>query len=245
MLIETFMDKLNISVRNDTGTINLISGWILKKIKDKEKLDSAKSFAREIGVSNAMLSKYAKSIGYDNFSEVIFLIKNTIDGEGKEEEIISDSKIKKASKLILNSRKIFFVGVSSGYLSNLDFSHKLNRLDLWCVTSMNKYEQIGQSKLLTSDDLIIVNSVSLQHIWMKQIIDQTEAKVMVLTASDQKIKSDIIFHYNPKENASFNRNKTVKNRIIVLNIYDQIFNELIKDKRLSKLLRISSYSPKK
>lgn len=245
MIIEKFMDKLNTSVRKDTGTINLISGWIYKKIKDKEYIESAKAFAFEIGISNAMLSKYAKSLGYDNFAEIIFLVKSSIENDGSDEEIISDSKIKAAARMILDCRKIYFVGVSSGYLTNSDFSHKLNRLDLWCVTNMNKYEQIGQSKLLTSDDLVIINSVSLQHTWMTDILNNTSAKTIVLTASDNKIKPDILFHYFPQENASFNRRKTIKNRIEVLNIYDQIFSEMTRNSKLERLLKITSYSPKK
>lgn len=244
-IVDKFMDNINKSVRGNSVMVGHISNWILEKIKKEEYIESAKTLAYEIGVSNAMLSKYSKIIGYDNFSEVIFLVKCAINTDNNLSDKVTDKKIKKASNLITGSRKIFFVGVSNAYLTNMDFWHKLCRLDLWCVPGINKYEQIGQSKLLTKDDLIILNSVSMQHTWMKKLLEESPAKKIVITAADAKLDADVVFHYEAKEDSSFRRLSTIKNRLEVMKVYDAIFTEMLKDDKYKKLLIKSGYSHKK
>ena len=242
VLIKEFMNRINKSTRTDNGTTKYISLSILKKINNCNPFLSAKEFASDIGVSNAMLTKYTKSMGYKNFSEIMFLVRSSIKLSMEKNGEVTQPSMTKASKLISESRKIFFIGVSSGYISNTDFAQKLNRLDKWTVLPPNKYEQIGQATLLTEKDLIILNSVSLQHTWMLDIISNTKAKVILITASNKKVTCDILFKYKVSENTSFKREVTAESRIEVLKIFDEIFKCMINsEKNKEQLIKTSYY----
>ncbi|WP_169734601.1 hypothetical protein [[Mycoplasma] collis] len=70
-----------------------------------------------------------------------------------------------------------------------------------CIHVLNKYEQIGISKILTENDLIIVNSVSLQHKWIVDIMETTKTKIVLVSSwMPQHLKSKINYFFKISSN---------------------------------------------
>lgn len=149
----------------------IISTHLLKKLAKGEKLKPTKEFCAEIFVSTSTMSNFIKVIGLSNYKELIFIHNLSIEtNNNAENEVkkpagkeLSEKNYSEAGKLIEWARKVFFLGVSSNHFANLDLAVKLQRIDKWVVVPSGKYEQVGLSKLLTEDDLIICSSISLQH----------------------------------------------------------------------------------
>ena len=245
-MLENYKSRLNKIANSNNEMMKYIANELIFRNVQKKEITKAVEFSKEIGVSNALLTKFTKVIGYRTFAEIIFLhnecVKNIIEVEKENRSI---NKFDKAAEIIDKSRKIFLVGVSSGYIENLEFAKKLNRLDKWTVCSDNKYEQIGGARILTHLDVIVINSVSLQHSWMEKIINETKAKVILVTSNkDLRFPKDNVLkiYYSSGESTSFERTYTIGSRLKVMEILDGIFTSLLSTRpELKALLNLSSY----
>lgn len=233
-------------VKNENKTsIGLIAKYLLNNLDQKTKIESANQIARDIAVSNAMISRFCLVMGFKNIYEVLFLQKLTKTQEQEQKYHNSDLMIKKAAAFIENARKVFFIGVSNGFLINQDFARKINRLDKWTYVSDNKYEQVGNARLLIEKDLLIVNSVSLQHTWMRKIIKNTLAKVILISDTipkELKNKITIFFPLLSDHSDNIHRNVTYEERTSALKILDLIFQELINKRHNQLLLKATRYN---
>lgn len=220
-----------------------IAKILTNKIYKKIKIERAIEIANEANVSNATITKFVKAIGFNNFNELALIHNSSLVTKEKEAKVTNDDIIK-AAELIDKARKILFIGVSNSYIINEDFGTKLQRMDKWVVMNPSKYEQAGLAKLLNEQDLLIVNSISLQHTWMSDLAKMTKAKVIVITAVDKKslkFDSDIYFKIRTGERNDLFRIVTMENRNEVYKVFDQIMGALLKNDDNFKMLEASSY----
>lgn len=220
-----------------------IAKILTNKIYKKIKVERAIEIANEANVSNATITKFVKAIGFNNFNELALIHNSSLVTKEKEAKVTNDDIIK-AAELIDKARKILFIGVSNSYIINEDFGTKLQRMDKWVVMNPSKYEQAGLAKLLNEHDLLIVNSISLQHTWMSDLAKKTKAKVIVITAVDKKslkFDCDIYFKIRTGERNDLFRIVTMENRNEVYKVFDQIMGALLKNDDNFKMLEASSY----
>lgn len=244
-MISTLIEyqKVLEQTKNEHNSFGRIAGILLFKIKSFNKVTTATDLAEESYVSNATITKFIKHLGFNNFNELAF-----IHNQNKEiietETITTEDEYKNVADEINNARKILFIGVSNSHFINLDFANKLMRLDKWVINTPSKYEQVGFSKIITEKDLLIVNSVSLQHTWMIDIIKKTKGKVILISSIEPStlgVKPDHFFKLDAKEKSDHFRIFTEQNRIMALQVFDEIFHHLIKDKKNYEALRMTSY----
>ncbi len=238
--------KLNAIRRNSSITNAHIANEILKLVKNSTKIYKSKDLAQLLNVSSAAISKFVKKCDFNNFNELCFVHNQSISKE--YEGNIYNQVIKDAANLISNSHKILFVGVSGSYINNLDFARKLQRLNKCVFTPESKYDQIGLSKLLTNNDLVIINSLSLQHTWILDLIKITKAKIMLSSSfipNDKVIKDKInVFNHveNVKDFKGGLRLYSTDSLLKVVTFYIKIFEYLINDEDNFQYLQTSSYN---
>ncbi|QZE12314.1 hypothetical protein [Mycoplasma sp. Ms02] len=208
-----------------------IAEALRKKLKKKIKIGKAVVFCNEISISPSTFTNFSKELGFENVREMIYTHNQIIrDSEPKVVTNESDKTIKSAASLIQNARKIMLIGVSGTLGINHDLNIKLLRMGMNTVFVANKYEQIGLSRILTSDDLIIVNSISLSHKWMTDIIEETEAKVLLISSSlPTKIKHKVteFFLVETTERHDGMRLYSSDSRLVSTRFIYKVFDELM------------------
>lgn len=244
-MVNKYKIKLNSMDRN-CSTVNQHILNKLSELRTKKIIIHSAVFLKEFSsVSLSSLSKFSRKLGYGSINIVIFLNNNSFK-EIKNNKKNINSKIFDAASFINLANKVFFVGVSGSHIINKDFSEKLIRLDKWVICNDNKYNQIGNSKLLNENDVVIVNSLSLQHPWIRELIISCKAKIILFTSNREFIapKNTISFYTQDNINfdGSFDRTYTTDARIKTLKMYDEIFNELIKRDIYINNLKKTSYN---
>lgn len=231
------------SIKRENNSFSRIAGLLLWKIKSFDKLTTATALAEESYVSNATITKFIKHLGCGNFNEMAFIHNQNKEVVETKVEVI-DANFKSAADALNKAKKIFFIGVSNSHYINSDFANKLTRIDKWVINTPSKYEQVGLSKILTDKDIIIVNSVSLQHTWMIEIMKKTAAKIILVSSVDPatiKVKPTFYFRLTAKERSDHFRVTTEENRLQALKIFDSLFHALIQNKTNYDLLHKTSY----
>ncbi|QGZ97526.1 hypothetical protein GE118_01785 [Mycoplasma sp. NEAQ87857] len=220
-----------------------IAQSLLNKVKNKKKLYKATTFCEEIAISPASLSMFSKKLNFTNVKELIFIHNNSLNLD----KIIDKEKnqqLVKAANLINKANKILFIGVSSSIASNLDFHIKLVRMNKNSILLWNKYEQVGISRILTSKDVIVINSISLSHKWMIDVIKNTEAKIILISSwipKEIENKVSFFFQIKGKERHDGLRLFTLEGRLLITEIYYKIFKILTEDSTNYKYLEKSAY----
>ncbi|WP_027120585.1 MurR/RpiR family transcriptional regulator [Mycoplasmopsis lipofaciens] len=239
----SYISNLIVISKEGSNTNKYISEKLLLYIKNKIKLSKAINFCQEIGVSPAAITILSKKIGLKNVKELIFVHNNSLILK-EEDKDLEDSIYSKIASLINISEKIFFIGVSGAIGVNLDFQIKLLRMNKNAILLMNKYEQIGISKLLTEKDTIILNSVSLQHKWMIDIIKNTKANVVLLSSwLPKNIKNKVTYFLKIKDNERHDglRLYTMEGRVTTSRMFFHIFKKLQENSDNYKNLQLTSY----
>ncbi|AKA50031.1 hypothetical protein [Mycoplasmopsis gallinacea] len=241
---DQYLAKL-IKIKKERSNINgYIAEQLLHKLKMKQRIERGVEFCEEIGVSPSALSIFVKVFEVNNAKEIFFLHNSSINAK-YEIENNEDQKIVQAAELINKAHRNFFIGVSGALGNNMDFQIKLLRMNKTAIIVWNKYEQIGISRLLNKDDVIIVNSVSLQHSWMIDLIKYTEAKIILLSSwmpDEIKDKVTIFFQILSKEQNDGMRLYAMEGRMFVSEIYYRIFKVMQQDPKNFKNLQITSFN---
>lgn len=243
--INNYIQQLEYLKEHDQTIMSLIAKYLLNNLDSKREITEARQIANTIGISNAMISKFCKKLGYKNIYEVLFLQKITKNFSQEHKNKNQVVNVIQAVNLIEKARKIFFLGVSNGFLVNQDFARKINRLDKWTYVTDNKYEQIGNARLLGASDLLIATSVSLQHRWMQKIIKTTPAKVILIShVLPHNLKSNVTLYFQVFSSIldTVHRNVTYEPRTNALKIFDQIYQKLTSYGHNKCLLTLTRYN---
>lgn len=229
-----------------------ISLTLLHNLNNKNEITTSSSMCDELFISKATMSKFVRQMNFVNFEHMKFVHNGWLTKAEKEETIsknvnnnVNINFVEEVANQIQNSRKVFFVGVGSSYICNLDFANKLQRLDIWTLCSHSKYDQVGLSNLLGPEDFLIVTSVSLQHSWMKEVIRRSSKCPTLLISSGDLVDDNLNVKWyvdiNAKERTDAFRLYTEKSRVQIIEFFDSIFKELVKSKSLNENLQKSAY----
>ncbi|VEU76005.1 hypothetical protein [Mycoplasmopsis columboralis] len=229
-------------------TSNDINGYIASELLSRNKkgtfISQAKEFCEEIGVSPSAFTFFSRKIKLNNVKEIVYIHNQLIENREAKIKDTKNTLAKDVAKLINSSNKIHLVGVSGAAGMNMDLQIQLLRMNKNCIQMWNKYEQIGLSKILTENDLVIVNSISLQHQWMIKIMEMTSAKIVLISSwIPEHLESKISYFYKISTNERQDglRIFTSEGREKTLAFYNSILKELRSDPTNYEYLTRSSY----
>ena len=243
-MINNFFYKLNELREHPNKNIGRITNIIIDTMKQNKIIDSTKKLAQLCSVSPSMITKYTKISGYNNTNEILFLMQEIVNQEKNQKHTSKNNIYKEIATYIWSCRKIQLVGRGNAYITNQDFKSKLERLDLWAIQANSKYEEIGYANLLTYKDLMIINSTTLQHDYINQLITNSNCKILLIT-NNQKIKETpnmwVINYQIDNIEQRFDRYYTMQARNLTLTIFDNIFKEIMNIDGAIELLKLTRY----
>ncbi|UUD36593.1 SIS domain-containing protein [Mycoplasmopsis citelli] len=232
-------------LKNSTDDINsYIADEILTRHKQGILIPQAYKFCTEIGVSPSSFTFFAKKIRLNNVREILYIHNFLIENDQEKTKKTKVTAAQEVAKFIDQCNKILFIGISGSTWMNMDFSIQLLRMNKFAIHLPGKYEQIGLSKILTPDDLLIVNSVSLKHKWMLDIMENTRAKIVLISTwipEHLKEKINVFYKINVKERQDGLRVFTSEAREKSLQFYNYVLKELRNNPVNLEFLTKSSY----
>ncbi|ATZ18442.1 RpiR family transcriptional regulator [Williamsoniiplasma somnilux] len=219
-LLDGFEDNISLGDKNLITAIN----------KEPESFVnlSIVEFSKRINAANSTVSKFVRRLGFENYRDFQnyisknFYVKeeNHFYSSVKEEtkDIITiknydfyainetarkiDTKeTLKFVKDILNSKKIWCIGMGNSYLAAKDLSTSLNGLGLVSFSTNDIFGQISRLKLLNKDDVLIFFSERFSQKEYFRLINMAEklgTKIAIITAVNNffvKTKVDHIINF--------------------------------------------------
>ncbi|WEV68765.1 MurR/RpiR family transcriptional regulator [Bifidobacterium sp. ESL0775] len=142
--------------------------------------------SRESGVSTATLSRFARTLGYETFSQLRWALSSEINSQAKSVEdisaedspktvakktltaniatltetfaLINEHDLEQAKEYIVHSRKIAFYGLGGSNIVALDAYHKLMRMPLNVIYNIEYHMALMQTTSMGPKDCAIVIS---------------------------------------------------------------------------------------
>lgn len=141
--------------------------------------------AERIGVSESMITKFVRTLGFEGFKEFKIYLATDSRGEGKELiygeislkddvksictkiynnnmralkdslRVLDFGNVDKAAELIVKAEKIFFYGSGSAAVAITNAQMRLYRLGLSCFSYSDSHAQIVSASLLRKNDVAI------------------------------------------------------------------------------------------
>ncbi len=242
--MNNFLKKMNNFIADNNKTISHMAKKIIAIIKTDKNIETSKQLANECDVSLSMVSKFCKKIGYKNVNEILFLIRLA---QQDLNSVVKNTDKKTYTSLmnkIIRARKILFVGRGNANIINCDFKAKLDRLGIWSQTTNSKYEEVGLSRICDERDLIIINSVTMQHEYLQTIIKNSFSNIVVITTAElmvDKPNVEVIKYNTNSRELRFDRVFSIDSRNAIQNIFDSVFEEMLKIPGNLELLKLTSY----
>ncbi len=175
--MKSVLNQLFINININPNSANNAISKILMKSYVTKKVPSIKELAKLSNVAESTISKFAISLGYKGYRELIFKIKLEIsDREIKqnlnitnnsysqfEEKVVEfikefryfENKIMKAKELIKISNKIHLFSSYQFQFEALFFSELLKRSGKECIYSTQMLDQINQVGKVSEKDFVI------------------------------------------------------------------------------------------
>lgn len=230
--------------------------------------DSTQQLAAEIGVSDASIIRFAQKIGYSGLSELKYTLQRELNYPTKKNEPKEYSSLATEYKLLIDSlfslfnpreinllctqviksSRIFIVGLDTNtYIAGL-LTHKFMNLGL-NFQSITTYDALKiYSQTSTSNDLIIVISLSGNRIQLSKLMERfhkNESFIALISNYEKSLcskYSDLVFLI-PKTNLLENSN-SISREILILQLFDMFFyNILSKNSSVyEKFIEISSFA---
>ncbi|UUM19529.1 MULTISPECIES: hypothetical protein [unclassified Mycoplasma] len=234
-----------INVKNSSNDIHsYIASELLIRNKRGILLTQARKFCTEIAVSPSTFTFFTRRIGLSNVKELLYIHNSMIENSEHKPKKIKLNNAYNLAQLINTAHKILLVGVSGASWMNQGFYIQLLRMNKNAIYVANKYEQFGLSKILTSKDLIIVNSISLQHNWMIKLMENTHAQVALISSWAPKHllnKLALFVEISSKERQDGLRIFTNDAREKTLKFFNKVLDELRENPENLNYLTKSSY----
>lgn len=195
LLIESYRMEM-------TYVEQLIADYFLAK-KQPITIDK---LSKHLAVSKASITRFCKKIALNNYKELIFLYKLSLDKTKKElsvssvvtaayhslatrsENIYVEQKIDQFCEYIHQHKMIHFYGKGFNSFAGLDFQFKFSRLGKYIRISSDENSISMASKFAESDELIVVSSLRGQDEKMRQAMREAKKKslsVLLVTSNQQ------------------------------------------------------------
>lgn len=247
--MKNIYEIINSEYKNLSISEQQVIDFVLK-YKDSENL-KLKYIMENLHVSTSTIIRACKKLGFSSFNMMKFsliaakdeemnmtkedfkVIKETITNDfTKTFNLLSEELVNQFVNLILNSKRIFCVGLGNSSMVVNEFNRQLKLLGLWSNNFNERYEIERIADIALEDDLIIVISLSGEDSKINELVLNLKSKRIKIASitnlgnnSLSKLSDVPIFVYNSK----FNRSK-IRSRLMLHVATTLIFEELLNKK---------------
>jgi DNA-binding MurR/RpiR family transcriptional regulator len=229
-----------------------IADYILEN-PNKVSHSSISDLSAELGIADSTFFQFTKTLGFNGFKDFkMALLKQendltavTIHEDDSEltmaqkvfdsnmttltdtKKLLKEEDLKKAVKMISESRRLYFFGVGGSEIVATDAYHKFLRSPISVGHSTDYHIQLMEASLLTDEDcaLFISHSgKSKETIHMAEAVKKAGTKVIIITSqanSPLAKLGDVVF-ISISEEIEF-RSEALASRIAQLSIIDSLY----------------------
>lgn len=157
----------------------------------------------------------------------INILKNTVD-------LISNEDIHKCASMIINARRIYFIGIGYSGIIAQDSNYKFMRIGLNSTSFDSSHNMIMMSSIMEDDDLIVAIShtgETKEIIKTIQIAKENNVKVISITENtDSSIAklSDVSLGYVSGE--TILESGSISSKVAQFFIVDLVYTQVVKEK---------------
>jgi len=202
-----------------------IADYLLRNSKEAKFL-TISVLARRIGVSESMITKFARTLGFEGFKELKIYLAADSPGEGKEMiygeislkddvksicakiynnniralkdslRVLDFDNIETAAKLIVKADKIFFYGSGSAAVAITNAQVRFYRLGLSCFAYSDSHAQIVSASLLGKNDVAVGVSNSGRSAGIVKALEIAQKSGAQTICVTNNLETPITWHSN-------------------------------------------------
>ena len=194
------------------------------------------TLAQEISISNK--SKTIINSNIENNEPAIDtakkLLSTNIATLEKTVDLIDNQDIHKCAKMIINSRRIYFVGIGYSGIIAQDSNYKFMRIGLNCMSFDSSHTMIMMASIMEKDDLLIAISHTGETdaiIKTVELAKQNNVDVISITQNQEsKLKdiSDVNLVYVSEE--TILETGSISSKLAQIFLLDLIYTQVVKEK---------------
>ncbi|MDF2542520.1 MAG: ybbH 1 [Herbinix sp.] len=207
---ETIFDRIHLIERYATKQEKVIINFILNHPVSDMILLSITEFSEKVGVGEATMLRFCRKLGLKGYSEFRFLLSQSATSDDTMEENEADkileymitalksthnlldySQITKAASLILKARHVYALGSGNSGVAAQEFCNKVLRYGVNCMYLADSHFQLIATSLLTSEDTLVLFSVSGGTQDMLEIAKRASASGVNLVIITNYLKSPL------------------------------------------------------
>ena len=149
-------------------------------------------------------------------------------------DIINGSEIHKSAQLIINAKRIYFIGIGYSGIIAQDSNYKFMRIGLNCLSFDSSHTMIMMSSIMQKGDLVIAISHSGETeeiIKTVEMAKQNEVDIISITKkkeSSLKSTSDIHLEYISEE--TLLETGSISSKLAQIFLIDLIYTQVVKEK---------------
>lgn len=161
------------------------------------------------------------------FDSNIRILENTFN-------IIDGNDIEKATDMIINAKKVFFIGIGYSGMTAEDSNYKFSRIGFNCMAIGSSHDMIMMAALMDEDDVVvaishsgetdeIVKAVSIAKVNGARVISVTEEK-----SSRLRDVSDVSLRYFSGE--SILETGSISSKLAQFFVIDLVYTQVVKER---------------
>ena len=233
-----------------------IADYILKN-PNKVSHSSISDLSAELGIADSTFFQFTKTLGFNGFKDfkmallkqendlTAVTIHENVQKDDSEltmaqkvfdsnmttltdtKKLLKEEDLKKAVKMISESRRLYFFGVGGSEIVATDAYHKFLRSPISVGHSTDYHIQLMEASLLTDEDcalFIPLSGKSKETIHMAEAVKKAGTKVIIITSqanSPLAKLGDVVF-ISISEEIEF-RSEALASRIAQLSIIDSLY----------------------
>ena len=161
------------------------------------------------------------------FNSNIRILENTFN-------IIDGNDIEKATDMIINAKKVFFIGIGYSGMTAEDSNYKFSRIGFNCMSLDSSHNMIMMASLMDEDDVIVAISHSGETDEIIKTVNIAKANgASVISVTEDKSSrlrdiSDVILGYFSGE--SILETGSISSKLAQFFIIDLVYTQVVKEK---------------
>lgn len=207
-----------------------------KKMGFSSLQDFKVTLAQEISINNKSKTIINSNIENDEpaIDTAKKLLSSNITTLEKTVDLINDQDIHNCANMIINARRIYFVGIGYSGIIAQDSNYKFMRIGLNCMSFDSSHTMIMMASIMEAEDLLIAISHTGETdaiIKTVELAKQNNVNIISITQNQEsklKDRSDINLAYVSEE--TILETGSISSKLAQIFLLDLIYTQVVKEK---------------